>query len=733
MPGGFHYRVTVEGDLILYGVQASYADPADAPYYAQRDSIKRVITTRGATIGARALAGFPALRVAILSGARSVGSRAFAGCPRLAAVLTDPTTHAIAEDAFASCPSLRLFDYAGPPATALTLLPPALTASGEVSLRTVPSANGDTIAEGALGRGVWRLTADGTLTVAGDDIPDYPSYREVPWYPHRDAIRHVTVSEGVGRVGANAFALLPALQTASVTAANEIGEFAFAYCKALRRADIFATVTALRAYAFAGSGLRVAFPGASATMLGVGIYDECPNLRTLLLPFLPLCAEGDPIGRTPALTATLYHGDDTDRATLRGIPHLRPLQRLPLPRAAARAAERAEAKRERVALALHTVEDGYRDADAARRAVLSRLGNALHSDNANEDNKRELNAAARDARRLSRLLRRLADRTERLLGKIKEAQTAIGTAEGHAALLFPFDGAYTERLLDVRTYVDSVNVASPKLCQRAADRAARIPEQIAGGLAGDAMTVAADMAALLSGDGEGAGISAPPCVLILGGNPLRDATVAATARAVRRAGGIPAVNPANPQEGSYDALILCDGGAIDPYLYGAVRGNLPIDEQRNARDAAFFDALFLYGKQILGVGRGCLLVNILLGGTLSSALPQALLTRHSGGAVHPVLCDPGFLREVYGKDKLACISNHTEGLGSLGRELSVAARAEDGVVEAIAHRRLPIYGVMFAPERMQDPAAHPEDISDGTRLFAWFVTEARKNRKKRTI
>ena len=106
MPGGFHYRVTEEGDLILYGVQASYADPADAPYYAQRDSIKRVITTRGATIGARALAGFPALRVAILSGARSVGSRAFAGCPRLAAVLTDPTTHAIAEDPSGNSPSL---------------------------------------------------------------------------------------------------------------------------------------------------------------------------------------------------------------------------------------------------------------------------------------------------------------------------------------------------------------------------------------------------------------------------------------------------------------------------------------------------------------------------------------------------------------------------------------------------------------------------------------------------
>ena len=168
MPGGFHYRITEEGDLLLFGVQGDLNDPSEAPYYAERERIRRVITARGAVVGARALLGFPSLRVAILSGARSVGERALAGCPQLTAVLCDPTIHHIAENAFAHCPSLTMIDYAGPPAAALSALPPQLASGEGARLRAVPSAEGDTLAEGALGHGMWRLTADGTLTVAGN-------------------------------------------------------------------------------------------------------------------------------------------------------------------------------------------------------------------------------------------------------------------------------------------------------------------------------------------------------------------------------------------------------------------------------------------------------------------------------------------------------------------------------------------------------------------------------------
>ena len=52
----------------------------------------------------------------------------------------------------------------------------------------------------------------------------------------------------------------------------------------------------------------------------------------------------------------------------------------------------------------------------------------------------------------------------------------------------------------------------------------------------------------------------------------------------------------------------------------------------------------------------------------------------------------------------------------LGTGLQVFACAEDGTVEAVGHRTLPVFAVQWHPERLCGAFARPES-ADGARLF----------------
>jgi putative glutamine amidotransferase len=180
----------------------------------------------------------------------------------------------------------------------------------------------------------------------------------------------------------------------------------------------------------------------------------------------------------------------------------------------------------------------------------------------------------------------------------------------------------------------------------------------------------------------------------------------------------------------YDGLVLCDGGSVDPLRYDERRRDTPVNEGRDLRDAALFDAFFLYGKPVLGVGRGCSFINVRLGGSLRRSLTVAQQRLHlgeGGRAVHPIILSPeSYLYKIYTPTvrPLRVLSRHNDALRELGRELYSVARSEDGLVEAIVHRRLPVYGVQFSPEEMLPAAGHTLPLTapdDGTPLFTWFL------------
>ena len=65
-------------------------------------------------------------------------------------------------------------------------------------------------------------------------------------------------------------------------------------------------------------------------------------------------------------------------------------------------------------------------------------------------------------------------------------------------------------------------------------------------------------------------------------------------------------------------------------------------------------------------------------------------------------------------------SSHHQGLGRLGRGLRGTAWSEDGVVESVEHKTLPLVCVQFHPERMTGALARTDTV-DGGALFRVFL------------
>lgn len=92
---------------------------------------------------------------------------------------------------------------------------------------------------------------------------------------------------------------------------------------------------------------------------------------------------------------------------------------------------------------------------------------------------------------------------------------------------------------------------------------------------------------------------------------------------------------------------------------------------------------------VIGVCRGMEFMNVFSGGRLRDVTGHVSVT-------HDIF---GFFSDKYGIKHVN--SYHSVGCmcDDIGAELSVVARSNDGVVEAVHHKRLPWLGIMWHPER----------------------------------
>ena len=157
-----------------------------------------------------------------------------------------------------------------------------------------------------------------------------------------------------------------------------------------------------------------------------------------------------------------------------------------------------------------------------------------------------------------------------------------------------------------------------------------------------------------------------------------------------------------------DGLLLTGGADLAASLYGQEMHPQarPLHPMREAAELAWFAWADAAGVPILGICLGCQVVNVGRGGSLVQYLPETPETmdhRHTGEGWHDVaVCGP-MLRRIVGSDTIRVNSRHQQAVDRPGRGLRVAARAEDGVVEAVesdtAHF---VLGLQWHPEYFPD-------------------------------
>ena len=216
--------------------------------------------------------------------------------------------------------------------------------------------------------------------------------------------------------------------------------------------------------------------------------------------------------------------------------------------------------------------------------------------------------------------------------------------------------------------------------------------------------------------------------LLLGG--IVDLHHAPYAHAVAAAGGTPVQIPREVDPPALlerlDGLVLAGGDDINPRLYGRRPGSqtTQLDPERDALELELVAVALEADLPLLGICRGCQLLNVARGGTLVAHLPLDEGEAH-GQLAYPLHARVHGLRIVAGElldgvlDPAVRVNSfHHQAVDELGAGVAAAAYAADGVIEAIALGRRAL-GVQWHPEYLRE---QPDPI------FAWLLREARRTR-----
>jgi putative glutamine amidotransferase len=213
-------------------------------------------------------------------------------------------------------------------------------------------------------------------------------------------------------------------------------------------------------------------------------------------------------------------------------------------------------------------------------------------------------------------------------------------------------------------------------------------------------------------------------------------------RAVREAGGEPvevslALPPAEVSRlaATLDGFVLPGSPAdVEPRRFGgaAHAQNAHPDKRREHTDGGMLNHALVSGKPVLAICYGAQLLNVHQRGTLVQDIPSEMgnAMDHDGGArrsesLHPIRIQSRQLAELAGGWRARVNSSHHQSVGKPGQGLRVAARAPDGVIEALEWTGGPGWalGVQWHPERMcNDPFA--------LALFRRLVKEAQGRERK---
>lgn len=167
------------------------------------------------------------------------------------------------------------------------------------------------------------------------------------------------------------------------------------------------------------------------------------------------------------------------------------------------------------------------------------------------------------------------------------------------------------------------------------------------------------------------------------------------------AGGLPILIPAMRKDhfpeldtllDMVSGVVMVGGLDLDPRRQGQPLTNAiqPMAARREDCDRYMLGKIVERKMPLLAIGVGMQLLNVHFGGTLFGHLPlenpKAMphFDMTGGPHRHMVIVEPNTnLEELYGANELRVNSSHHQAVNQVGKRLRVAAKAPDGVIEAI--------------------------------------------------
>ena len=158
----------------------------------------------------------------------------------------------------------------------------------------------------------------------------------------------------------------------------------------------------------------------------------------------------------------------------------------------------------------------------------------------------------------------------------------------------------------------------------------------------------------------------------------------------------------------FDGLVLPGGADITPSLYGEkYNGAEDCDYELDVMQMAALNSFVKAGKPVLGICRGCQLINVAFGGTLDQDIDG-----HTG-TYNDTVISGGLMKYIYGTALSDCRCGHHQCAKAVGKDLTVTQRSRgDNRIEALEHNTKPVYGVQWHPEKSE---------AKGAKVFETFI------------
>jgi len=211
------------------------------------------------------------------------------------------------------------------------------------------------------------------------------------------------------------------------------------------------------------------------------------------------------------------------------------------------------------------------------------------------------------------------------------------------------------------------------------------------------------------------------------------------AEAIRVAGGLPVVLPipgsmldimVKEYINVIDGLLLSGGMDLDPLSWGEepLPGLRGIDPERDLFELTLVKEAINNGKPVLGICKGCQLLNIATGGTLyqdlSSRDKESLQHEQKAPRWYPthniIIEKDSLLYSILGREKIRVNSFHHQAIKEVGPDFKIVAISSDGVIESVEKKNGSfVLGVQWHPEAMW------QQDENALKLFQKLVYESK--------